>query len=549
MTAALAGTVESVNSEATFNEFDLQRLIDRWGYSDQTSRVILSEHLLPTRLLARLHTLYPEHSGFKESRPFLFDGPSHYQGLSGFRQIVEVLRCHGIELGHMDEREMFVEVYRFKASKHILNTINWDDYEHDPMYNLIIPQAGMIPSFALEEYVASSSSEQRTQIALDYVKHTNPHDGNQLLNKPLLENNDHSYQLVEGSQHKYSHTMLVFDKSTQTCFSFCTYCFRHAQIRGGEDMLIQEDIAQIHDYLRQHPEVTDVVITGGDAAYIPYDRLRSYITPLLEEPALWHVRTVRLGSRLLTFQPELILSPDYDPILKLFDRMHEEGLQLSWMAHLSTPRELMNPTTIAAIRRLQNHGVVIRSQSPIMNRISLFKKKDGSTDIERTAQNWIDLANVLATLKIHFHSMYCARDTGEHHYFAAPLAEIEQVTNLVFRSLAATNRPSRYTTMTCSAGKVSILGTVEVGGEKALALKFSQARNMEWTAPVFLAAFDEKETRIDRLQPFDANEFFFEGQLHEIEKKLSELQRQCANGAAPKADTDTSQINAGSAPS
>ncbi len=143
-------------------------------------------------------------------------------------------------------------------------------------------------------------------------------------------------------------------------------------MRGDDDMFIQRDIEQVHDYLRVHPEVTDLLITGGDAGYLPVERLREYVLPIVEDPRLLHVRTLRLGSRMLTYEPERILTRKYDAMLELFDILHDNGVQLTWMAHFSTPREVLNPSTIAAIRRLQAHGVVVRSQSPIMNHISLF---------------------------------------------------------------------------------------------------------------------------------------------------------------------------------
>jgi L-lysine 2,3-aminomutase len=245
--------------------------------------------------------------------------------------------------------------------------------------------------------------------------------------------------------------------------------------------------------------------------------------PVIEDPRLLHVRTIRLGSRMLTYQPELILTRKYERMLSLFDAMHDNGVQLSWMAHFSTPRELLNPSTIAAIRRLQRHGVVVRSQSPIMNHISLFKDEHGRVDVQRSAQNWIDLANLLATLLVRFHSMYCARATGEHHYFTAPLADIEKISNLIFRSLSSLNRPSRYITMTTSAGKLSILGTAEVSGRKAFALKFNESRNMQWMDRVFLATYDERESRVDFLTPFDTDRFFFEDELKQIEEALLAL--------------------------
>ncbi len=329
-------------------------------------------------------------------------------------------------------------------------------------------------------------------------------------------------EILEGSQHKYPPVQLVFDKTTQNCFAFCTYCFRHAQVRGDEDMFVQRDIQQLHAYLRKHPEITDILITGGDAGYITYDRLKQYVLPFIEDKNLLQIKTLRLGSRALTFQPELILKDNYKPVLELFRKLTENGIQVVWMAHFSTPKEILNPSTLAAIRRLKKYGLTIKSQSPIMNHISLYSDKNGEVDIDRSARNWIDLGNILAMLGIGFHSMYCARPTGEHHYFTAPLADINKVFSKVFKTLASINRPSRYITMTSSAGKVSMLGTAIVNGEKVFALKFNEARNMDWMDKVYLAKYDEKENTIDKLIPYDTPKYFYEDELSLIEENLAD---------------------------
>jgi hypothetical protein len=130
--------------------------------------------------------------------------------------------------------------------------------------------------------------------------------------------------------------------------------------------------------------------------------------------------------------------------------------------------------------------------------------------------------------------MYCARATGEHHYFTVPLADIDRIFSRIFRELSSLNRPSRYITMTTSAGKVSILGVTEVGGKKAFALKFNESRNMEWMDRVFLAQYDETTNRVDFLKPFDTPEFFYEQELREIEDKLMEIHKR-AGEAVPDA--------------
>ncbi|MCK5228601.1 MAG: hypothetical protein KAK02_10355, partial [Desulfobulbaceae bacterium] len=354
---------------------DILAILDRYQYPNTVRRIINKENLLPTGLLNRLQASYPQHSGLLETKPFLFKDQANYKGLTGFRRVCDILKENGIQLSKIKERELFIEVYRFLATRHTLNTINWDDYETDSIYQLVLPQPGMIDAEITRTYVNARSNAQRSRIVKGYLKQTNPHDGKQLLNKPWFENDAGGIEFLDGSQHKYPQCQLVFDRTTQNCFSFCTYCFRHAQVRGDEDMFIQEDVGQIHRYLKRHPEVTDILITGGDAGFIPVKRLEEYVLPLIDDPALRHIQTVRLGSRSLTYHPELVLSTRYNKMLALFDTLYDNGIQVAWMAHFSTPRELLNPGTIAAVRRLKARGVMIRSQSPIMNHISLFKDK------------------------------------------------------------------------------------------------------------------------------------------------------------------------------
>jgi lysine 2,3-aminomutase len=511
-------TAEKIAS--VISQADIAAMLDRYGYPSETREIIESENLLPAALLGRLQSSYPQHSGLLETRPFLFHGRHQYAGLPGLRAVMRILEANGIHIGHIAERELFAQVYRFMATRHALNIINWDDCEGDSMFQLVIPQPGMLRRELVEAHAGAGSDEARQRVISDYMAKTNPHDGHQLLNKPWIDTED-GLEIVTGSQHKYPQCQLIFDRTTQSCFAFCTYCFRHAQVRGDHDMFVQDDVPQVHRYLREHTEVTDVLITGGDGGYMPIDRLREYATPILEEAALRHVRTIRLASRALSYHPEMILTREYDEYLAFFREVVDSGVQLAWMAHFSTPRELLNPSTIAAIRRLQRSGVVIRSQSPIMNHISLFTDGQGKVDVARSAQNWIDLGNIFATLRVGFHSMYCARPTGEHHYFTAPLADIVKVFSTVYRSLPSISRPSRYISMTTSAGKMSLLGTAEVGGEKAFALKFTQSRNMEWMDRVFLAKYDETTNSVTMLQPFDSPDFFFEHELREIEDALA----------------------------
>ncbi len=522
--------MKPLSQSAPVTAEDVENMLNRYQFDDAGKKIIAEENLLPIGLLSRLQQNFPQYSGLMEDKPFLFDVGSNYKGLDGFRKVCAILKENGIELDGIGEREFYIEAYRFMATSHSLNMINWDDYENDSIYQLVIPQPGMINPAEAKPYIEADTAEEKTKVVAAYSKKTNPHDGNQKLNKPWFINEQGEVEFVEGSQHKYPQCQLVFDTTTQNCFSFCTYCFRHAQVRGDEDMFLQKEVSQFHAYLKQHKEVSDLLITGGDGGFMPPERLAAYVKPIIEDPELQHIRAVRIGSRALTFLPGLILTEKYNKMLELFDLLYDNGIQVSWMSHFSTPREVLNPRTIAAIRRLKAHGVMVRSQSPIMNHISLFSDEDGKVDVDRSAQNWIDLGNILAMVNVNFYSMYAARPTGEHHYFAAPLADIERVFSKIYNSLSATHRPSRHISMTISAGKLAILGTSIINGEKCFALQFTEGRNMEWMNRVFHAKYDEAINKIDLLLPFDTEKYFYEDELKEIETALADaLQKKLAS--------------------
>ncbi len=513
------------------DQSDINKMLLAYDFDQETIQMIRNEDLLPLGLINRLHKCFPNYSGFLKSGKAMFKGKTHYTGIKGFREILEQLSLRGIHIQDVEEREFFLEVYRFMATKHILNTMDWENYEQDSNYHLIFPQPGMINKEDVQKYLEAKTDKEREQVVEDYQLKTNPHDGKQKLNKPFFKNGDGQLEILEGSQHKYPPIKLVLDVGTQNCFAFCTYCFRHAQVRGDEDMFVQRDIAQVHNYLKKHKEITDVLITGGDGGYISYDRLKEYVTPLMEDEDLLHIRSLRIGSRAITFHPEFLFSEKFTKILELLKEVVDSGIQVVWMAHLSTPREVLNPGALAAIRRLKKYGLNIKSQSPVMNHISLFKNEKGKVDVDHSAQNWIDLGNVLAMVGVGFHSMYCARPTGEHHYFTAPLADITKIFSKVYRELASINRPSRHITMTSSAGKTSLLGTTMINGEKVFALKFNEARNMEWMDSVYFAKYDEQENTIEKLKPYDADKYFYENELEGIENQLEEaLKRETVKG-------------------
>ena len=167
------------------------------GCRPESLRTILEEDLLPHGLLERLHALYPEASGLRLTAAPMFVGKDHFAGLGGFREVCAILEANGIDIGFQEERELFIDVYRFLATRHTLNSIDWSRFQTDSMFQLVFPQPGMIRREVVTAYEHAATRDEKMRIAADYMHETNPHDCHQQLNKPLFTNEAGEATLAE----------------------------------------------------------------------------------------------------------------------------------------------------------------------------------------------------------------------------------------------------------------------------------------------------------------------------------------------------------------
>src|SRR6201993_2717868 len=197
---------------------------------------------------------------------------------------------------------------------------------------------------------------------------TPPPPGQLLLNAPSLDDRP-----LAGLQHKYPETVLFFPRQGQTCHAYCTYCFRWAQFVDEPDLkMATDDIGTLVAYLGEHPEVTSVLITGGDPMIMGEAVLRRYIEPLIDpKNRLDHLESIRIGTKSLSYWPQrFVTDPDADATLRLFADVVASGRTLALMAHFSHPRELAPPMLAEAVRRIRDTGAVIRTQAPLIRTIN-----------------------------------------------------------------------------------------------------------------------------------------------------------------------------------
>ncbi|WP_457630729.1 KamA family radical SAM protein [Oceanithermus sp.] len=396
------------------------------------------------------------------------------------------------------ELAVAAQVLPFRTNAYVLDElIDWEKVPDDPIFQLVFPQREMLAAEDYRRVAAALTSGDAAALRAEVWRvrrAMNPHPAGQLThNVPELDG-----RRLPGLQHKYAETVLFFPAGGQTCHAFCTYCFRWAQFVGDRELKFESNrVEDLVGYLRAHPEVTDVLITGGDPLVMKSGLLARYLEPLLEVETLV---SIRLGSKSLAYWPARFVSDgDAAELLRLFERVVGAGKQLAFMAHSSHPRELSTPLVEEAISNILSTGAVIRTQAPLIRRVN--------DDAGVWAAKWrreVGLGMVP-------YYMFVERDTGPKHYFEVPLARAQRIFADAYRQVSGLARTVRGPSMSAFPGKVRLVGTAEVAGEKVFVLEFLQARDPAWVGRPFFAAYSETATWLDQLKPaFGGERFFYE---------------------------------------
>ena len=166
---------------------------------------------------------------------------------------------------------------------------------------------------------------------------------------------------IHGVQHKYSEIALFL--VTDTCASYCRYCFRK-RIFAEDNKETSKNIEKGLHYISDHPEISEILVTGGDPLTLSTNRLTIILDQISE---IEHIKVVRLGSKTPAFNPWR-LTGDLELQECLYD-FTQSGKRIYLMTHFDHPREL----TDQAIREIQTYiecGVICLNQCPIVRGIN-----------------------------------------------------------------------------------------------------------------------------------------------------------------------------------
>ena len=392
-------------------------------------------------------------------------------------------------------------VLPFRTNAYVVESlIDWDAAPDDPIYRLVFPQPDMLPAAdvaRLSDLIARDAPASEIKAAAHEVRmRLNPHPAGQLLlNAPSLDGRP-----LPGLQHKYPETVLFFPRQGQTCHAYCTYCFRWAQFVDEPELkMATDDVETLVNYLSEHPEVTSVLLTGGDPMIMGEAVLRRYIEPLLRDPRLDQVETIRIGTKSLAYWPQrFVTDPDADATLALFEEVQQAGKSLAIMAHFSHPRELEPQMLEVAVQRIRQTGAVIRTQAPLIR------------SINDDAESWQTMWRAQVRMGMIPYYMFVERDTGPQDYFAVPLARGYQIFRDAYQGVSGLCRTVRGPSMSATPGKVCVDGVTRIAGIDVFTLRMIQARDPKLVGTPFFARYDPNATWLTDLEPVFAPRFPFE---------------------------------------
>ena len=161
---------------------------------------------------------------------------------------------------------------------------------------------------------------------------------------------------VDGIVHRYPDRVLFL--VTDRCASYCRYCTRSRLVSNAQDYNFHPEFESGLEYIRQHPEIRDVLLSGGDPLLLSDRKLDYLLGELRKIP---HVEFIRIGSRIPVFLPQRI-TPELCEIFKKHGPI--------WLSiHVNHPNECSHALRDAC-ERLAFAGVPLGNQSVLLKDVN-----------------------------------------------------------------------------------------------------------------------------------------------------------------------------------
>jgi KamA family protein len=314
-----------------------------------------------------------------------------------------------------EELKEVVKKFMFRSNTYYQSLINWDD-PHDPIGRIIIPEKAELSAWGR-----------------------------------LDASDENGFTKVPGLEHKYEFTALIL--VNDVCGAYCRFCFRKRLFMDENDEVVR-DVRDALDYIRNHKEINNILLTGGDPLIMSSAKLENVIKPLRE---MDHIKIIRIGTKIPAFNPYRILN---DPsLIDLFKTYSTDTKKIYIMAHFNHPREL-TPESIKAMNLLRMAGAVTVNQTPLLK---------GINDKPDVLAN---LFNQLSYIGVPPYYLFLCRPTLGNKTYAIPIEKAFEIFETSRMKCSGLAKRARFV-MSHSTGKIEVVGKTE----KQIYMRYHRAAN------------------------------------------------------------------------
>ncbi|HKQ49000.1 MAG TPA: radical SAM protein [Phycisphaerae bacterium] len=357
------------------------------------------------------------------------------------RYVKDIDKIPNLPPAEREKLKQVAERYVFRANDYYLSLINWND-PHDPIKQLIIPRAEELN---------------------DWGK--------------LDASNEAAVTVARGVQHKYPHTVLLL--CNEVCGAYCRYCFRKRLFMNDNDE-VTNDVSAGIQYIAGNPNVTNVLLTGGDPLLMSTRRLTEIIEALR---AIDHVKIIRIGSKMPAFDPWRLLN---DAALQNVLRKYSTARKRIYlMAHFDHPRELTDEA-VDGIDCFIKCGVICVNQCPLIKGIN-----DDPAVLS-------DMYRQLSWIGCPPYYLFQGRPTAGNEPYEVPIVRGWNIFREALRHGSGLARRAKYC-MSHETGKIEILAVDDLH----IYLRYHRAKDEKNRGRFMIYKRKDDAYWMDQLEPAD----------------------------------------------
>jgi len=275
-----------------------------------------------------------------------------------------------------------------------------------------------------------------------------------------------------GLQHKYAETALLL--STNRCASYCRFCFRKRLV-GLSDEEILKRFDEAVNYIEEHKEINNVLVSGGDPLTLPTKIIEKFLKKLSR---IDHLDFIRFGSRVPVVFPDRVF--DDQELLGLFKKYSVKNRRIYVVTHFNHPKELTSES-VKAIDKLIHSNVIVNNQTVLLK------------GVNDKSEVLIELMNKLVSVGANpYYLFQCRPVKRAKNHFQVPFYYGCRIIDDARKKLNGPAKRFKYA-MSHKAGKIEILGI----RKKQIYFKQHEARKYETIGTIFKRNLDRKSGWLD----------------------------------------------------